>query len=69
MRDPNQKKKNKMAGVNSRFEMSIKSTLDGFLLEMSRWSVVVEITSCAYTKTNYSFRSVATATSQLDFKE
>ena len=62
------KKKNKMAGVNSRFEMSIKSTLDGFLLEMSRWSVV-EIISCVYIKTNYSFQSVATATIQLDFKE
>ena len=41
---------NKMAGANSRFEMSIKSTLKGFLLQMLRASVV-EITSCEYTKT------------------
>jgi len=31
---------NKMAGVNSRFEMSIKSTLNGILLQLSRSSVV-----------------------------
>ena len=35
MRDPN-----KMAGVNLRFELSIKSTLNGFLLQMLRSSEV-----------------------------
>ena len=47
MRDSN---KSKLAGVNSRFEMSIKSTLNGFLLQMLR-SCVVEITPYVYTKT------------------
>ena len=46
MRDPN---KDKMAGVNSRFEMSIKLTLNSFLLQMLR-SSDVEIPSCIYTK-------------------
>ena len=41
---------NKMAGANSQFEMSIKSTLEGFLLQMLRASVV-DITSCVYTET------------------
>ena len=39
--------KSKMAGANSRFEMSTKSTLNGFLLQMLR-SCVVEITPCVY---------------------
>ena len=39
-----------MAGVNSHFKMSIKSTLNGFLLQMLRLSVD-EITLCLYTKT------------------
>ena len=44
MRDSN---KSKMAGANSRFEMSTKSTLNGFVLQMLR-SCVVEITPCVY---------------------
>ena len=36
-----------MASVNSRFQMSTKSTLLGFLLQMLR-SRVAEITSCVY---------------------
>ena len=59
--------KNKMVSVNSRFE-SFKSSLNGFFLEMSIFGAV-EITSCVYTKTNYSFQSVAASTIQLDFKE
>ena len=60
--------KNKMVSVNSRFE-SFKSSLNGFLLEMSIFGAV-EITSCLYTKTNYCFfQSVAASTVQLDFKE
>ena len=39
-----------MAAVNLSFEMSIKSTLNGFLLQMLR-SIALEITSCVYTKT------------------
>ena len=39
MRDPN-----KMARINSGFEMSIKSSLNGFILQMLR-SSVVEISS------------------------
>ena len=39
MHDPN----SKMAGVNWRFEMSIKFNLNGFLLQMLR-SSVIEIT-------------------------
>ena len=47
MRDPN-----KMAGVNSHFKMSIKSTLNGFLLQMLRSRLgVVAIILCIYTKT------------------
>ena len=52
MLDP---KKSKMAGVNSRFERSIKSALNGFFLQMCI-SGVVEINSFVYTeKKNYSF--------------
>ena len=43
-------KQNKMAGVNLRFEMSVKSTLNGFLLQMLR-SIALEITSYLYTET------------------
>ena len=39
-----------MAGLDSRFEMSIKSNLNGFLQQMLR-STVVKITSWVYTKT------------------
>ena len=42
-------KQNKMAEVNLRFEMSIKTSLDGFLLQMLRWSVT-EITLFEYIK-------------------
>ena len=45
MRDPN-----KMAGVNSRFEMSIKSTLNSFVVQMPRL-IAVEVISCVYTET------------------
>jgi len=43
-------KQNKMAGVNLCFEMSVKSTLNGFLLQLLR-SIALEITSCVCTKT------------------
>ena len=36
-----------MAGVNWRFEISIKPALNGFLMQMMR-SSVVEVTSCVY---------------------
>ena len=52
MRDRN--KQIKMADVNLRFEMSIKSTLNGFVLQMLR-SRFVEITSCIYTKSRILF--------------
>ena len=41
MHDPNKT----IPGINSRFEMSIESTLNGFLLQMLRLNVV-EIAVC-----------------------
>ena len=49
-------KQNKMAGINSHFKRSMKSTLNGFLQQMMRWSAV-EITLCAYTWKYCSFQS------------
>ena len=45
-----------MAGVNSRFEVSIKSTFNRVVMQMPR-SVAVEVIWCVYTKTTILFFS------------
>ena len=47
-----------MAGVNSRFEVSIKSTFNRVVVQMPR-SVAVEVIWCVYTKTTILFFSVS----------
>lgn len=47
-----------MAGVNSRFEVSIKSTFNHVVMQMPR-SVAVEVIWCVYTKTTILFLSVS----------
>ena len=42
-------KQNKMASVNTCFKMAIKTTLNDFLLQMLRLSIL-EFTSCSWTK-------------------
>ena len=50
-------KQNKMTSLSSHFEMSIESTLIGFLQQMLRWSVV-DITSYVCTETIILFNLV-----------
>ena len=60
-----QTKLKKMAGVNLHFETSIESTLNGFLLQLLR-SSVVEITLSLDTETILLFFSISATNSDLN---